>query len=583
MACCGVVLRPLSAPVWLDFEPVGRWFECDASQHCAKDESTESDEDSDSDKENEEEQTNPLLLDPSQWKDQDHYSVLGLGKIRYRAKAEDIRKAYRQKVLQHHPDKQQQSAEDLDDDHFKCIKIAYDILSDPKCRRAYDSADPTFSDDVPTVCELSKEHFFDVFGPVFEDNVRWSNVQPVPSLGNMDTPIEEVNSFYDFWYGFNSWRDFSYSDEHHLDKAESREEKRWMEKQNKSSRLKRKKEEMVRLRTLTDNAYACDPRVRRHKEAEKAEKLARKRQKEEAVRLEAEGRERERQERLAEERKKAELEEEEARLQAEQARKERSVVKNALKKARKSFRTACVTVNYFATGDGDLVTRMEETEKLSATLPAEKLQQLSEQFTALSLEEARTIFTKEVLAVQQQEREATEEQARIAFQQSATSKSTVAMDTEWSNTETQLLIKAVVVYPAGTQKRWEVITRFINNHAPDGCTTKTEKQVIAKVKSMQKVGAGDREAENKMAFSKFAKDHLTKGQVEAPPTQRYDGPKPWTAEEQKLLEDALRTHPSSVEERWEKISAAVGTRTKVECVNRVKELVAKVKAKKQGT
>ena len=29
-------------------------------------------------------------------------------------------------------------------------------------------------------------------------------------------------------------------------------------------------------------------------------------------------------------------------------------------------------VNYFATGDGDMVTRMEETEKLSATLPAER-------------------------------------------------------------------------------------------------------------------------------------------------------------------------------------------------------------------
>ena len=51
-----------------------------------------------------------------------------------------------------------------------------------------------------------------------------------------------------------------------------------------------------------------------------------------------------------------------------------------------------------------------------------------------------------------------------------------------------------------------------------GGTTKVEKQVIAKVKSLQ---SGDQEAENKMAFSKFAKDHLTKGQVEAPPTQRY--------------------------------------------------------------
>lgn len=72
---------------------------------------------------------------------------------------------------------------------------------------------------------------------------------------------------------------------------------------------------MVTKPPLPDNAHACDPRIRRHKEAEKAEKLARKRQKEEAVRMEAEVREKERLERLAEERKKAELEEEEARVQ----------------------------------------------------------------------------------------------------------------------------------------------------------------------------------------------------------------------------------------------------------------------------
>lgn len=40
-----------------------------------------------------EEELNPLLLDPTQWKDQDHYVILGLGKLRYKATAEDIRKA----------------------------------------------------------------------------------------------------------------------------------------------------------------------------------------------------------------------------------------------------------------------------------------------------------------------------------------------------------------------------------------------------------------------------------------------------------------------------------------------------------
>ena len=39
------------------------------------------------------EELNPLLLDPTQWKDQDHYAILGLGKLRYRATIQDIKKA----------------------------------------------------------------------------------------------------------------------------------------------------------------------------------------------------------------------------------------------------------------------------------------------------------------------------------------------------------------------------------------------------------------------------------------------------------------------------------------------------------
>ena len=44
-------------------------------------------------------------LDPKEWKDQDHYKVLGLTKLRFKASDDQIKRAYRQKVLKHHPDK----------------------------------------------------------------------------------------------------------------------------------------------------------------------------------------------------------------------------------------------------------------------------------------------------------------------------------------------------------------------------------------------------------------------------------------------------------------------------------------------
>lgn len=41
----------------------------------------------------------------------------------------------------------------------------------------------------------------------------WIEQQPVPKLGDMDTPFEEVQSFYNFWYSATSWREFGYDDE----------------------------------------------------------------------------------------------------------------------------------------------------------------------------------------------------------------------------------------------------------------------------------------------------------------------------------------------------------------------------------
>ena len=56
---------------------------------------------------------------------------------------------------------------------------------------------------------------------------------------------------------------------------------------------------------------------------------------------------------------------------------------------------------------------------------------------------------------------------------------------------------------------------------------------------------------------------------------------PWSAEEQKLLEQALKTYPASLgSERWDKISNCLPNRSKKDCMKRYKEIAEIVRAKK---
>lgn len=63
----------------------------------------------------------------------DYYEVLGVGK---NASAEEIKKAYRKKALQYHPDKNPGDKES--EEKFKEAAEAYEVLSDPNKKQRYD-------------------------------------------------------------------------------------------------------------------------------------------------------------------------------------------------------------------------------------------------------------------------------------------------------------------------------------------------------------------------------------------------------------------------------------------------------------
>ncbi len=79
--------------------------------------------------------------------DIDHYKVLGIDR---NATEDEIKKAFRKLALQYHPDKYKE-----DDDMFKKINTAYQILGDPDKRRLYDLSqnlgNDTFNIDYKTV------------------------------------------------------------------------------------------------------------------------------------------------------------------------------------------------------------------------------------------------------------------------------------------------------------------------------------------------------------------------------------------------------------------------------------------------
>jgi len=580
-----------------EFESVGRWFEaCIKRQRSEKSVSVAIEDKPDSE-EDEDVEVKPLTadekgfllsLDPLEWKKQDHYRVLNIPHMRTKCSDDDIRKAYRKMVLRYHPDKKNKNKAVAlppgvnEENLFTCITNAYEQLSTREGRESFDSIDDTFDDAVPNYSSTSKQNFFKAFTPVFERNARWSNKEPVPLLGDINSTQDEVNTFYTFWYDFSSWRNYSYLDEENTEKAENREERRWMDRENKHMRQKRKKDEIQRIRGLVDNAFQNDPRMKKFKEQEKQKKMEIKQAKE----LAAQEKEKEKQTALEKERKIKEQQDKEAKEKAQKEKKEKEKVKKAAARDRKVIRQAVKNEKYFNLDNNEMAS-LERLEKSLESLSIQCLQELREVVEKSDknlLKEKYSKYSSDVLDKLKTDLELKRQQheAALVASKQVSKNTTNTTTSNWNDVELQLLVKATNLYPVGTASRWEVIASYINEHSSSE-NEKTGKDIINKVKNLKKLDPSLKEEVNKSAFKTLEKNTASKQKdhITAEPSLKDDGSgAPWSSDEQKLLEQALKTFNSATPERWEKIAGSIPNRSKKECMKRYKELVEMIKAKK---
>lgn len=125
---------------------------------------------------------------------EDFYKLLGVDK---NASDAEIKKSYRSKAMKHHPDRNKDNPVEAEA-KFKQIKEAYEVLSDPKKRSAYDQfghagIDPSMGGGRSSGFG-GGESFSDIFGDIFGGGRQQrSNVQRGSDLRyNLELTLEEA-------------------------------------------------------------------------------------------------------------------------------------------------------------------------------------------------------------------------------------------------------------------------------------------------------------------------------------------------------------------------------------------------------
>lgn len=235
----------------------------------------------------------------------DYYDLLGVERT---ATDDEIKKAYRRKALELHPDRNYGNVENATR-LFAEIQSAYEVLSDPQERAWYDShrdillrgnqetgpgADEfsynvrmTTAEDVMKLMmqysgrlEYSNapSGFFGGLNDFFkqlakEEDIacQWEGQEPMdyPEFGLDNDDYEEVvRPFYAAWNGFATKKSYAWKDQYKLSDAPDRRIRRAMEKENKKLREEAIQEFNEAVRSLVAFVRKRDPRVQNNQKSE---------------------------------------------------------------------------------------------------------------------------------------------------------------------------------------------------------------------------------------------------------------------------------------------------------------------------
>lgn len=225
-----------------------------------------------------------------------YYVLLDIEK---QATEDEIKKAYRRKALELHPDRNYGN-EEAATRTFAEIQSAYEILSDPQERSWYDSheqsilrGDDGHRDDsggygapagVTTADDLTRlvrkfnrnveftdapSGFFGFIRETFEQLAKeeeaaaWESGDEIeyPTFGHKDDDYGDVvRSFYAAWSGFSTFKSFSWEDRYRTSEAPDRFIRRKMEQENMRLRKDAKQEFNDAVRSLVAFVRKRDPR-----------------------------------------------------------------------------------------------------------------------------------------------------------------------------------------------------------------------------------------------------------------------------------------------------------------------------------